>query len=235
MWFFSWCPFVHDISTLISHFQFSSLNLFPIGQRCFGKFYGCWLILKSKFIRQNFFFCSTILKSKLLYLICGYKSRCWRSLFHIIGVTKRKIRSKGQFSIFIRSLFFDHSIRFQDHITFCIDNIILIAQSKYSSFQYTVRIFLFFQHFHFCFLTFVLPVRRISNFRSILVTVGQINLTGFPVKDIPICCLFLFNIIFAKRKIGQFCHTSLIRCNSCYQCILFVIILTLTIRRFNIL
>ena len=40
----------------------------------------------------------------------------------------------------------------------CIDNIILITQSKYSSFQYTVRIFRFFQHFHFCLLTFILPV-----------------------------------------------------------------------------
>ena len=150
-------------------------------------------------------------------------------------MTKRKIRSKSQFSIFICSLFLNHRIRFQDYITFCIDNIILIAQSKYGSFQYTVRIFRFFQHFHFCLLTFVLPVRRVSNFRSILVTVSQINLTGFPIKDITVCCLLLFDIVFAKRKISQFCHTSLIRCNGCYQCILFIIILTLTISRFNIL
>ena len=143
MWFFTGSPFIHSFSTLICNFQFCSLNLLSVCQRCFGKFYGCRLIFKSEHIRQCFLICPTIFKSKFLYLVCCCKSRCRGSFFHIVGIAKWQICRKGQFSFLIRSLLLNNRIRFQDHIAFCIDNIFFIAQGKYSPFQYTVGIFFF--------------------------------------------------------------------------------------------
>ena len=232
---FAGYPFIHNFAIFIRYRQLRSLDFFPGSQRSFRKFKDCRFILKGKFVRNCRFIRRFCCKSKLLHLVCGGKSRRWRSLFHGIGKSNRKIRLKGQLSIFPGCLFLDHGSRFQDYIPILIGNVLFCGKGKYSSFQYPVGILFFLQHGYFHFLALILPVCGISYFCGILIHIGQVNLPDLSVQYIAFCSLLFFHIVFSKRKVRQLRNSCLICGDRGDQLVLFVVILTLAVCRLDVL
>ena len=228
------CPRIYHISILIGHFQFCSRQFFTCSKVRFCDFKDCCLIFKG-ILKSNFrHIRSGILESKFFDFFCSNKTcRCFY-FFHIEAATHGKICSKEDFSILVRRFLFNNRMCFYKHITVSILNIFFCTKGKYTALQHTVRIFFFFGYDYFCFLAAVLPFRIVSYHRSILVTVGQINVPRLSIQNKSIGCFFFYHIIFSKRQIIASCKTKFIGCDCCYQFILFVIIITFSVSGFNV-
>ena len=235
MWFFAGYPFIHNFAIFIGYSQLRSLHFFSICQGSFGKFKDGRFILKDKFVRNCRFIRRFRCKSKLLHLVCGGKSWSRGSLFHYIGKSNGQIRLKSQFSILPGCFFLDHGSRFQNHIPVFIGNILFCGKGKHSALQYPVSILFFLQDRYFRLLAVILPVSIPGNFRCLLIHIGQVNFPDFPVQHIAFRSLLFFHIVFSKGKARQLRNACFICGNRGNQLILLIIILALSVCRFDVL
>ena len=67
-----------------------------------------------------------------------------------------------------------------------------------------------------------------------LVTISQVNFPDFSIQHKSFCCLFFLDVVFSKGQIRKPCNACFVCGNRSYQFILFIMILTFSIRSFDI-
>ena len=174
-------------------------------------------------------------KGKLLLPGCSGESRCRDSFFYRIGKSDWQVCRKGQLPVFVCCLFLNDGSRFHNNFAVLVGDVLLCTQGKNRTLQYTVRILLLFQHGHFHLLAVVLPVKGIGHLCRMLVTVGQVNLSDFPVQHITFRCLLFLHIIFSKRQVPQACNPGIIRGDLCDHLVLFIVVCAFPVSGFDII